>query len=288
MYPASFEYHRAASVADALALLEKYGDSAKVIAGGHSLLPVMKLRFATPAHLIDIARVAALGGITESGGVVSVGALTTHRQLGAFAAGRKGLAAIADAAAVIGDVQIRNRGTVGGSLAHADPGADLPAVMLVLAAEVVATGKAGERVIPVDSFFTDTFSTALGSGELVTKVRLTVPASGTGTAYVKCPDAASGYAIVGVAAAVTASGGKITAARVAMTGLGPKAMRLSAVEKALTGQAANDATATAAAAHAATGLDLYDDARGSAAYKANLAAVYAGRAIGAALGRAVG
>jgi carbon-monoxide dehydrogenase medium subunit len=286
MYPASFEYHRASSVADALAMLERYGDDAKVLAGGHSLLPVMKLRFASPGHLIDIGRIAALSGIAQSGGYVAIGATTRHADVASSAVVAKTLPALSDAAAAIGDVQVRNRGTIGGSLAHADPGADLPAVMVALGAQIVATGKSGDRTIAAESFFTETFATSLGAGELVTQVRIPVPGAGSGSGYAKHPDAASGYAVVGVAALVTVAGGKVTAARVAMTGLSSKAMRLTTVETGLIGKAANASSAASAAQTAGPGLDLYDDARGSAAYKANLAAVYATRALVSALARA--
>lgn len=286
MYPASFEYHRATSVDDALALMAQYGDDAKVLAGGHSLLPVMKLRFASPGHLIDIGRVAALSGISESGGNVVIGAMTRHTDVASSAAVAKSIPALSDAASVIGDVQVRNRGTIGGSLAHADPGADMPAVMVALGAQIVATGKGGERTIAAESFFTETFATSLGAGELITQVRIPVPAAGSGSAYAKHPDAASGYAVVGVAALVTVDGGVVSAARVAITGLSSKATRLTAVESALIGQPATAAAMASAAQAAGNGLDLFDDARGSSAYKANLAAVYATRALMSALGRA--
>ena len=286
MYPASFEYHRATSVADALALMARYGDDAKVLAGGHSLLPVMKLRFASPGHLIDIGRIAALSGISSASGIVAIGAMTRHADVAASALVKKSLPALSDAAAAIGDVQVRNRGTIGGSVVHADPGADLPAVMLALGAQIVATGKSGDRTIAAESFFTETFATSLGTGELVTQIRIPVPAAGSGCAYAKHPDAASGYAVAGVAALVTVAGGQVTAARVAITGLSSKATRLTAVEAALVGQAASAASVSTAAQAAGKGLDLYDDARGSAAYKANLAAVIATRALTSALARA--
>ena len=286
MYPSSFEYHRASSVADALAMLEQYGDDAKVLAGGHSLLPIMKLRFATPSHLIDIGRIAALDGITESAGTVTIGAMTRHADVASSAGIAKSLRAVSEAAAAIGDAQVRNRGTIGGSLAHADPGADLPAVMVAMGAQIVATGKSGDRTIAAESFFTDTFATSLRKGELITQVRIPVPAAGSGSAYVKYADAASGYAVVGVAALVTVAGGTVKAARVAMTGASSRAMRLAAVEAALIGKPANATSAAAAAQSTSAGLDLYDDARGSAAYKANLAAVYVARAVNTALSRA--
>lgn len=286
MYPSSFEYHRASSVADALAMMEQYGGDAKVLAGGHSLLPIMKLRFATPAHLIDIGRIASLEGITESAGTIAIGAMTRHVDVASSAVIAKSLPAVSEAAAGIGDVQVRNRGTIGGSLAHADPGADLPAVMVALGAQIVATGKSGDRTIAAEAFFTDTFATSLRAGELITQVRIPVPAKGSGTAYAKYADPASGYAVVGVAALVTVVGGTVTAARVAMTGVSSRAMRLAAVEAALIGKPANAASAAAAAQSTSAGLDLYDDARGSAAYKANLAAVYVARSVSIAVSRA--
>lgn len=286
MYPSSFEYHRASSVADALAMMEQYGGDAKVLAGGHSLLPIMKLRFATPAHLIDIGRIASLEGITESAGTIAIGAMTRHVDVASSAVIAKSLPAVSEAAAGIGDVQVRNRGTIGGSLAHADPGADLPAVMVALGAQIVATGKSGDRTIAAEAFFTDTFATSLRAGELITQVRIPVPAKGSGTAYAKYADPASGYAVVGVASLVTVVGGTVTAARVAMTGVSSRAMRLAAVEAALIGKPANAASAAAAAQSTSAGLDLYDDARGSAAYKANLAAVYVARSVSIAVSRA--
>lgn len=286
MYPSSFEYHRASSVADALAMMEQYGGDAKVLAGGHSLLPIMKLRFATPAHLIDIGRIASLEGITESAGTIAIGAMTRHVDVASSAVIAKYLPSVSEAAAGIGDVQVRNRGTIGGSLAHADPGADLPAVMVALGAQIVATGKSGDRTIAAEAFFTDTFATSLRAGELITQVRIPVPAKGSGTAYAKYADPASGYAVVGVASLVTVVGGTVTAARVAMTGVSSRAMRLAAVEAALIGKPANAASAAAAAQSTSAGLDLYDDARGSAAYKANLAAVYVARSVSIAVSRA--
>ena len=275
MYPASFEYHRATSVQDALDLLARYGDNAKLLAGGHSLLPVMKLRFAAPAHLIDIARIAGLAGITDQGATIRIGAATRHADVAASPVVKARAPLLAAAASQIGDQQVRNMGTIGGSLAHADPGADLPAVMLATGATLVLTGKDGERTVAADQFFVDVFQTALRSGEMVTAVL--VPAAGPGarSAYEKHPDPASGYAVVGIAAQLTVNGNAVSAARVAMTGLGPRAMRLTAVENALT----SGASIADAAAKASDGLVFVDDAAGSAAYKANLARVYAARAL---------
>lgn len=286
MYPASFEYHAATSVADALALLAKYGDEAKLLAGGHSLIPVMKLRFAAPAHLVDIARIPGLSAITDAGSAVHVGATARHADVVASAVVRAKAPLLAEVASHIGDPLIRNMGTIGGSLAHADPAADLPAAMLALGATLVATGSGGTRSIAADDFFTDVFATALRPDEILTEIRIPAQGTGSGGAYEKNPDPASGYAIVGIAVQLRVAGGSFAAARVGMTGLGPRALRLAGVEGALTGQPATAATLDAAAARAADGLVFVDDAKGSAAYKANLARVHARRALGRALAAA--
>lgn len=286
MYPASFEYHTASSVQDALAMLAQYGEDAKILAGGHSLIPVMKLRFATPSHLIDIARIPALSAITDGGSAVHIGATARHADVVSSAVIKAKAPLLAEVASHIGDPLIRNMGTIGGSLAHADPAADLPAAMLALGATLVVTGASGSRQIAADDFFTDVFTTAMHPGEILTEVRMPAQGAGSGGAYEKNPDPASGYAIVGIAVQVQVSGGTITTARVGMTGLGPKAMRLSAVESALTGKPATAATVDAAAAHAADGLVFVDDSRGSAAYKSNLACVFAKRAATRALAAA--
>lgn len=288
MYPAPFEYHRASSVQDALALLSRYGDDAKLLAGGHSLIPVMKLRFAAPAHLIDIGRVPELAGVTDAGLALQIGAATRHADVIASPLVGAKAPLLAEAASHIGDPMIRNMGTIGGSVAHADPAADLPAVLLALGATLVARGPGGERTIPVDDFFTDTFATALRPDEILVRIDVPATAAGTGGAYAKNPDPASGYAIVGIAALLTTNGGTISSARVGMTGLGPRAMRLAAVEGALAGQEATAASVDAAASLAADGADFSDDSLRSAAYKANLARVYTRRALAQALARATG
>ncbi|MCC6931606.1 MAG: xanthine dehydrogenase family protein subunit M [Gemmatimonadaceae bacterium] len=286
MYPASFEYHTATSVQDALAKLAQYGDDAKLLAGGHSLIPVMKLRFAQPAHLIDITRIPGLTAITDAGSEVHVGAAARHADVAASAVIRAKAPLLAEVASHIGDPLIRNMGTIGGSLAHADPAADLPAAMLALGATLVVTGSRGERTIAADDFFTDVFSTAMRPGEMLTQVRVPAPGTGSGGAYEKHPDPASGYAIVGIAVQLQVRGGSVSSARVGMTGLGPRAMRLTAVEAALTGKAATNATVDAAAARGADGLVFVDDSLGTAAYKANLACVFVRRAARRALASA--
>ena len=288
MYPASFDYHAAGSVDEALSLLAKYGDDAKLLAGGHSLLPIMKLRFAAPAHLIDIGRIASLSTISDGGAAVHIGATARHADVAASPIVRTKAPLLAEVAGHIGDPLIRNMGTIGGSLAHADPGADLPAAMLALGATMVVSGPAGTRTVAADDFFPDVFTSALNAGEMLTEIRVPAQSTGSGSAYEKNRDPASGYAIVGIAVQLQVTGGHFAAARVGMTGLGPKAARLTAVEGALVGQPATSATVAAAAAHAADGLRFDDDARGSAAFKANLAKVHARRALTRALAAATG
>jgi carbon-monoxide dehydrogenase medium subunit len=278
MYPASFEYHRATSVEDALAMLARYGDDAKIIAGGHSLLPMMKLRLTSPAHLIDVRRIAGLSGIRESDGNLVIGATTTHAEVAASTLVQSKLPLLAEAAVGIGDPLVRNMGTIGGSLAHADPNADYPAVVLALGATIVAAGGNGARTNAPDAFVTGTFTTALQPGELITEVRFPLPGPGSGGAYEKLADPASGFATIGVAAQLGLTGGTIAWAKVALTGLTDRALRLTTVEAALTGKAATAETVRAAAKHAAPGRVT--------PYQANLASVYTERALIRALGRA--
>ena len=287
MYTAPFEYHRAESVDDALAMLVTYAEDGKLIAGGHSLLPVMKLRFAQPTHLIDIRRIAELAGIREEGGVLRIGATTPHAAVAASGVILGKAPILAEAAGRIGDAQVRNMGTIGGSLAHADPAADLPAVTLALGAELRVVGRGGPRTIPIDQFFTGMFSSALAPDELLVEVRVPVESARTGGAYEKHADPASGYAIVGVAAVVTLGGnGAVERARVALTGLTPHATRLAGVEQALVGKAPTGEQIQAAAQRAAEGLELRDLTGGGAAYKNNLAVVYTRRALTRAVQRA--
>jgi aerobic carbon-monoxide dehydrogenase medium subunit len=288
MYPSPFEYHRAGSVQDAVALLGKYGEAAKLIAGGHSLLPLMKLRLAQPKHLIDVRRIPGLNGIHEDRGAMVIGAATPHAALEASALLRQRLPVVSEAAALIGDAQVRNMGTIGGSLAHADPGADLPAVLLALGGELVVLGPRGTRTVPADDFFVDLMTTALGPGEMITEVRLPFPPSGSGAAYEKYPHPASRYAVAGAAALLTVAGGKVTAARVALTGLGRKAARAKGVESVLLGKAADAASLGAAAEKAADGLQLRADAQLPEPYRRALAVTYTRRALLAAAKRATG
>ena len=288
MYPASFEYHRAATVEEAVGLLTRFKDDAKLLAGGHSLIPMMKLRLAQPKHLIDIGRVAGLAEVREDGGHFVIGALATHYAVESNAAIRQKCPMLVEAAAAIGDPQVRNYGTVGGSVAHADPAADWPAVMLALGAEMKAVGAKGARTVKADDFFKELFTTALGPDEVLTEIRIPIGGHG-GAAYIKHPHPASRFAVAGVAAAVTLdAGGKCTAARVGVTGVGSHAVRAKGVEAALTGKATDAAALAAASQKAADGIDINADLQGSVEYKAHLTRVYTRRALERAVERAKG
>jgi carbon-monoxide dehydrogenase medium subunit len=281
MIPAAFDYHRANSVDEAIALLQQYGDDAKVLAGGHSLLPTMKLRLAQPGHLVDIGRINGLSHITEHGNVVAIGSMTTYSRIVHSDLLRKHFALLPEGTAVIGDEQVRNRGTIGGSVAHADPSADMPGIVLALKGELLVHGpNQGRRVLKADDFFKDLFATDLQPGEIITEIRFAIPPAHTGSAYIKLENKASHYAVAGCAAVITlGDDGTCTAASVVITGASVKPTRASAVEAALVGKKLDEATVAAAASHAADGLELLEDIHGSKAYRAQMAAVMAKRAI---------
>ncbi|WP_322480841.1 xanthine dehydrogenase family protein subunit M [Thermogemmatispora sp.] len=289
MIPAAFEYHPATSVDEAIALLSQYGDDAKLLAGGHSLIPTMKLRLAQPAHLIDIGRIPGLSYIQEEPGVVAVGALTTYATIERSEVLRRHFALLPECASVIGDPQVRNRGTIGGSISHADPSADMPGAVRALKAEIRVRGPQGERSIAADDFFLGTFTTALEPGEMVTEIRFPLPPERTGSAYMKLANKASHYAVAGCAAVVTlGADGTCTAASVVITGAGTLPTRAAAVEAALLGKKLDEATVAEAASHAAEGLELMEDIHGSKQYRAQMACVMARRAILKAAERAQG
>ena len=286
MIPASFDYFAPSTVDEALALLQEHGDEAKILAGGHSLIPLLKLRLTEPGVLIDIGRIDELRGIRQRNGGVAIGALATHTSVGT-ATELAGLDALQEAARAVGDVQVRNRGTIGGSLAHADPGGDLPAAVLALDAEIALKGGSGERTVRADDFFQGLLTTDIAEDELLTEVRITRPPERTGSAYVKFPNPASGYAVVGVAARVTlGADGTVADARVAVTGAGDRATRAIAVEEALRGQRLNTETIANAAQMAAEGIDPLDDIHASAEYRTELVRVFARRALERAAQRA--
>ena len=288
MYPASFDYSAPTTVDEALALLAQHGEGAKLLAGGHSLLPLMKLRLAQPTHLVDLRRLPSLSGIRRAADTLVIGAMTTHAEIADSADVLHAAPALVDAAGHIGDPQVRNRGTIGGSLAHADPGADLPAVMLATDAMIVTVGPGGTRTIDADDFFVDIFTTALLPGELLTEIRIPMPTGRSASAYAKHPHPASRYAIAGVAATVWLErmGDRIERASLALTGFGNKASRAIGAEQTLAGRTADVETIAAAAARVADGIETPADAHGDAAYKIELLRVCAERAISKAIERA--
>jgi aerobic carbon-monoxide dehydrogenase medium subunit len=290
MIPSAFEYLAPTTLQEALSLLSTHKDEAKVLAGGHSLLPMMKLRLAAPAYLIDLGRIPNLAYIRESEGRIQIGPLTTHYMVESSDLLRQRLTALPEAAGVIGDVQVRNRGTVGGSLAHADPAGDLPAVMQMAEAQFKLIGPGGERAVTTEQFFVDLLTTALGADELLAEVHVPVPPARTGTAYMKVFQKASGFAIVGVAARVTlgADGRVCQTARVGITGVAAKSFRARGVEQALEGKALDEPAITAAAEHASEGVEALSDLHASGDYRLALARVYTKRALLRALTRAQG
>jgi len=287
MYAPSFDYFRARSVADAHQLLAAH-PGAKLLAGGHSLLPLLKLRLAAPSALVDIGRIAELRGIARQGDAIRIGALTTHAELAASADLRNAAPALAEAASMVGDPAVRNRGTIGGNIAHADPASDLPTVLVALDARIVAAGPGGERTIPADQFFTGIMTTALSDDEIL--VAIDVPASGRGqgSAYEKFSHPASRYAVVGVAAWVAVTNGTCSAARIALGGLLNSARRAAGAERALIGKAMSDETIAAAAGQVAAdlGSGVIGDIYASAEYRAAMAPVFTGRALANAAARA--
>ncbi|MDP9263878.1 MAG: xanthine dehydrogenase family protein subunit M [Acidobacteriota bacterium] len=281
MIPAAFDYESPRTLGEALSLLASRAD-AKLLAGGHSLLPAMKLRVAAPATLIDLGRIAGLSYIRNAGEQIAIGAMTTHAEIAGSDLLHAASPLLAETAAHIGDVQVRNRGTLGGSLAHADPAADYPAAILALDAEMVAMSERGERIIPARKFFTGLLTTALRANEILTEVR--VPkTSGAGTAYKKFHHPASGFAVVGVAAVVRLRRGNVESAAVGITGVGVHAYRAAAVEAALRGKLLSAIGITHAAEKAAGKIEALGDSYASAEYRRHLAQVFTRRALEAAV-----
>jgi carbon-monoxide dehydrogenase medium subunit len=287
MYPAAFEYHSPKTVQEALGLMGTHGDDAKLVAGGHSLIPMMKLRLAQPKHLIDLRNVPGLSGVKEDGGNLVIGAMTTWYQLESNATVKAKCPVISETASIVGDPAVRNLGTIGGSLAHADPAADMPATALACNFEIVCEGSKGRRTVKVDDWFQGIMATALKDDEILVEIRVPVLAAGTRAAYMKFPHPASRFAVVGVAAAITTDGsGTCSKASIGITGAGTKAVRAKGVEAALVGKNLSGAGAIEAAAQkAAEGVDVQADLQGSVEYKAHLCRVFAKRAIEAAIKR---
>lgn len=287
MIPAAFAYYTPASLNEALTLLSQHGDDAKILAGGHSLLPALKLRLSSVGHLVDIGRIGDLAYIKEDQGKLCLGARTTHYQVETSALLQQECPLLAECAAHIGDVQVRNRGTLGGSLAHADPAADYPAAILALEAEIHTASATGKRSIKADDFFVDMLTTALQPGEILTEVRVAPLVSNTGSAYLKVPQPASGFAVVGVAAIVTLDAkGQCAKVRVGITGAAAKAFRAGDTETALTGKAPDEGALTQAAAQATNRIETNGDIFASAEYRAHLVRVYTKRALAKAVEQA--
>ena len=283
MISSPFEYSRATSLDDALAKLRASNGDGKFIAGGHSLVPLMKLRLSEPKVLIDIARIPGLAGLREKDGKIEIGAGTVHHDVASSALLRKVCPAIAECAGDIGDPQVRNRGTIGGSLAHADPAADYPAVMLALDAEIHLKGPKGWRVVKAADFFKGLFTVDLAGDEIIAGVQFSPVKS---AAYAKLHQRASHFAIVGVAAAVDVKDAVIQSARVGVTGASAHATRLADVENALTGKPATAATVEAAAQNAGAKLqDVNADIHASEEYRRAMVAVFTERALKGALAR---
>ena len=275
MIPAEFDYVVPTSLAEALQLLSEHVDDAKLLAGGHSLVPLMKLRLAQPAYIIDLNRVAELKGISQEGDRIRIGAMTTHAEIAASSLVQQQAPALAQAAHEIGDRQVRARGTIGGSLAHSDPAADLPAAMLALDGQVIVRSASGERTIGAEDFFVDLLTTALEPDEIVTDVTVAVSPR---SAYVKYPNPASHYAITGVCASVQGDG-TVGSARIGVTGAAAVAYRASAAEAALAGKSLSPDVIAEAAAAAYDGRELLGDIHASSEYRAALVGVLTRRAL---------
>jgi carbon-monoxide dehydrogenase medium subunit len=280
MIPQTFEYTAPKTLDEALGLL---AGGAKPLSGGMSLIPMMKLRLAAPEHLVDLGRLADLNYILEEGGTLHIGATTTHQDVTMSALVRAKCPLLAQTAGGVGDPQVRNRGTIGGSVAHADPSADYPAALQALEAKFVLKGAKSERTVSAADFFLDTFMTALEPGEIVREVIVPVENSSVATFYEKVVQKASGFAVVGIAVRVKKSGGKIEWARIGVTGLSNHAYRATAVEQALVGTSGSTTEVQQAAAHIADGIDANSDLHASAEYRTHLAVVHAARAILVAL-----
>lgn len=286
MYTGTFAYHRPATLAEALSILQS-NKEAKILAGGHSLIPAMKLRVSSPGALVDIGRVPGLAGIQSGSGELTIGALTTHSAIASSDLVNGSCRVLAEAASQIGDLQVRNRGTIGGSIAHADPAADLPAVLLLLGAKIVATGPSGSREIPVESFFVDIFTTSLKPNEILTAIKVPTYGANAGATYLKHRHPASGYSVVGVAALVQMHDGKCSRVSVTVGGATATPVRVKESEAVLIGKPADGPSIAAAAEKVAGALrDPMADHYASGEFRTHLAQVMTKRALTAAVEKA--
>jgi len=286
MIPAKFEYHAPTALPDAIALLERYADDAKLLAGGQSLIPMMRFRLVEPAHLVDIGRIDGLAYVRESDGHLAIGAMTREADLEHAPLVAERYPILRDTSAVIADPLVRNLATIGGNLAHADPANDHPATMLVLGAEIVAEGPNGRRTIAIDDFFEDTFTTALGTSEVLVEIRIPQPRARSGAAYLKLERKVGDFAIVGVAARVTLDeSGAFDSVGIGLTNVGPTPIRARKTESSLIGQRPSDEVLKAAGASAAGEAEPVTDGRGPAEYKRAMVRTLTIRAVRQALER---
>ena len=288
MIPREFEYHAPKTIPDALGLLNQFGDEAKLLAGGHSLLPMMKLRFAQPGHLIDLGRIPELKGIREEGGMLHIGAMTTENELIWSKLLQDKCPLLVEGARLISDPQVRYKGTLGGDITHGDPGNDHPALMLVLGAFFVLKASTGERVVPADGFFVGSYATLLEPGEIMTEIRIPVPAPGTGYCYSKLKRKVGDFATAASAVTLRLKGETVQDVAIALTNVGACVLRASAAEDSLRGKVMNDASIAEAARLAMSICDPATDQRGDAEYKTAMAGEMTQRALRTARTRATG
>lgn len=281
MVPNTFSYHKPGTVQEALGLLQQFEDDCKILAGGHSLIPVMKLRLSDPENLIDITGIGALRNIQDDGESISIGACATHGAIARHEGLQQHAPLVAKAASMIGDVQVRNFGTIGGSIAHADPAADWPPVLIAAGAKIAIQSQSGSREIDAEQFFKGLFMTDLEETELITTIHIPKTAANRNSTYVKFAQPASRFALVGCAVALEMNGRQVTQARVAFGGVSAKPFRDSGIEAALQGQALNSDNIGSATAEAAAGVSIMEDHFANQAYRKHLAGVYARRALAA-------
>jgi len=286
MIPTDFEYHAPKSVPDALGLLKQFGDEAKLLAGGHSLLPMMKLRFAQPGHLIDLGKISELRGIREDGGTIRIGAMTTENDLIWSKLLQDKCPLLVEGARLISDPQVRYKGTIGGDISHGDPGNDHPALMVVLGASFVLVSSSGERVVSANEFFVGSFVTLLEPDEIMTEIRIPVPAPGTGYCYSKLKRKVGDFATAATAVTLRMKGDKVDNVAIAMTNVGPSVLRASEAEAYLKGKALDEAALNEAAKLAMSICDPAEDQRGDAEYKTAMAGEMTRRALSTARSRA--
>ncbi len=288
MIPAGFEYHAPRSVADAVRLLGDLGPDAKLLAGGHSLLPMMKLRFAAPTHLIDLGRIPDLRGVAQVGNEIRIGAMTTENELLRSTLLAEKVPLLVEGASSIADPQVRYKGTIGGDISHGDPGNDHPALMIALDASFVLTGPKGERVVKADGFFLGLYSTLLEADEILTQIRIPIPAPGSGCSYQKLKRKSGDFATAAAAVLLQMKGGSVARVAIALTNVGPTALKASAAEAYLVGKSINEASLNEAARLAMSICDPAPDQRGDAAYKTAMCGEMTRRALQAAAARAKG